>query len=411
MGTVLAFSLSASLILMLAYGAYRLGRGGSFGRRRAILLSIYASALIIPLALPLLDFNSAVAETEILPPTLLPGQPAMAESALPSASAFSILLRIYAVGTVLCSLLTLVQLMRLGLLLRKSRKCEIAGHTALILNRPDLAPFSIGRVMVLNTADSENPAIIAHEAAHIAARHHIDLSIAQLVAIVCWYCPAAWMMRRELKTIHEFQADRATIGNGAETDAYCRLLIERAARRSIANMASGLSHSNLKRRIRMMQTPETRSGKVRILLSAVALGCAASLLVSPAVSNAIDRISQTVLDETKKPTASFIVYGTNTPVAKGNGTLLPHIGGVLCTDKSQLERLSPKIEKYLIDNKPASAKQLARIPASDLRMVIISGNTMQVRTVRHFDSDYFNPVKTAESVEKRLSYQTIYHIK
>lgn len=42
-----------------------------------------------------------------------------------------------------------------------------------------------------------------------------------------WLNPTAWLMREELKTVHEYQADDAVIKSGANIKEYQMLLIKR----------------------------------------------------------------------------------------------------------------------------------------------------------------------------------------
>ncbi|MDE6512593.1 MAG: M56 family metallopeptidase [Muribaculaceae bacterium] len=426
MGTLFAYSITVSLILLLAYGGYRLSRSGSAQLRRATLLGIYALAFIAAPALLSLNFGGDVRDVPMPASEALPEVTITTDGS--SATIFDILLKIYVVGAGFCLLMTLVQLVRVSVLLRASKRLKVNGLTVYVHNRRDLSPFSFGRIVVACAPDIDNEAIMTHEGAHVARHHTLDLCIAQLAATLCWYCPVAWQLRRELKLVHEFQADDAVIRGVSDSGSYCRLLVERAAELRILAIANSFNHNNLKQRIMMMQTPPSgrSGGKWRVLLSLSAIVCAVALLSVPAVSGTIGQISQSALQsrglDMKGSNKAFVVYGANIyadAVKSGNfeyvsdfeaknidvkdvdGVIFPRIGAVFCTDKKVLERLTPGIRKYIVDGKMMSAKEFSAIPASDLWRVVVSGHTLRVHTRNWIDSRYVDPLEFAVKAETK----------
>ncbi len=85
------------------------------------------------------------------------------------------------------------------------------------------------RYIVINRGDYENKcaAITVHELKHVESHHWIDLLIAQIVCVVDWFNPVAWLMRDELMLVHEYQADMAVIDNGNDPQEYQILLIKK----------------------------------------------------------------------------------------------------------------------------------------------------------------------------------------
>ena len=55
-----------------------------------------------------------------------------------------------------------------------------------------------------------------------------------------WYNPASWLMRRELRNVHEYQADNSVLAGGADTRSYQMLLIEKAAGVRLQSLANSL---------------------------------------------------------------------------------------------------------------------------------------------------------------------------
>ncbi len=79
-----------------------------------------------------------------------------------------------------------------------------------IIHKKEMAPFSWMRYIVISEADykESDKEIIAHELAHIEGRHSIDLILAEAVTIMHWFNPAAYLLKQELRNIHEYQAMR-----------------------------------------------------------------------------------------------------------------------------------------------------------------------------------------------------------
>jgi glycosyltransferase involved in cell wall biosynthesis len=50
--------------------------------------------------------------------------------------------------------------------------------------------------------------VLIHEQAHVRGWHTLDILFSQLVCILFWWNPAAWLMRREVRMNLEFIADK-----------------------------------------------------------------------------------------------------------------------------------------------------------------------------------------------------------
>jgi beta-lactamase regulating signal transducer with metallopeptidase domain len=54
--------------------------------------------------------------------------------------------------------------------------------------------------------------IFQHELVHVKEKHTLDKLFIQLLLVVFWCNPFFWLIRRELKLIHEFIADKKAVG-------------------------------------------------------------------------------------------------------------------------------------------------------------------------------------------------------
>ena len=120
--------------------------------------------------------------------------------------------------------------------------------------------------------------ILSHELAHIRLRHSWDVMFVDLALCLWWFNPAMWLLRRELQSLHEYQADDAVLNEGVDAKNYQMLLIKRAAGARLHSVANCLNHSNLKNRITMMckkNSSRWAAAKALLVLPVVAISLSA----------------------------------------------------------------------------------------------------------------------------------------
>ena len=84
-------------------------------------------------------------------------------------------------------------------------------------------PFSFfNNIFIYPKAHSENELeeILLHEKAHVAQYHTIDVLIAEIVTIICWINPFAWLLKREVRDNLEYLADRKVLLSGIDSKSY-----------------------------------------------------------------------------------------------------------------------------------------------------------------------------------------------
>jgi len=117
-----------------------------------------------------------------------------------------------------------------------------------------IAPFSFGRSVYFNpvrhTAE-ELEQIMRHEYVHVKQRHTIDLLAGELLCLVNWYNPFAWLVRYSIRQNLEFIADSKVLENGVDKKEYQYLLLK-VVGISQYRIANHFNFSNLKKRIVMM---------------------------------------------------------------------------------------------------------------------------------------------------------------
>ena len=176
----------------------------------------------------------------------------------------------FVLARVLISILSILRIIRQAEPVREEDGCRI------LVTERDIDPFSWMKSIVLSRKDWELPheSILTHEKAHIAYGHSIEILLVDVLSALQWFNPAIWMLRADLKELHEYEADDAVLRAGANLREYQYLLIRKAVSKSGYSVANSFNHSILKNRITMMsksKSPLARGLRVLWLLPLVCL--------------------------------------------------------------------------------------------------------------------------------------------
>ncbi len=188
-----------------------------------------------------------------------------------------------------CSLFGVVRLVRRG-----SRE-RLEDGSVLVRTDRAVTPFSWGRYIVMSGKDlAENgDAILLHERAHLRLRHSLDLIVTDVAGCLQWFNPAMWLLRRELRAIHEYEADEAVLESGVDAKDYQLLLIRKAAGGRWYSVANSFNHSKLKNRITMMlRKRSSRWAGARVLLLLPLMGVALGAFAETAYVFPEDKVTK-----------------------------------------------------------------------------------------------------------------------
>lgn len=184
---------------------------------------------------------------------------------------------IHLIGIALCLAYLLLQLgVQAVAIIRLRRKhtvykaadgFDIPSKASLILLDDDTAPYSFFNRIVVGTRglnDDELRCILAHESYHVSRNHTYDLLAAWLLCCGAWFNPFAWLIMREIRAVHEFLADAASIG-ACGREEYLHLLYRQATGTGYGHITNNFKSINLKKRIVMMNKTKTRFGAWKAL--------------------------------------------------------------------------------------------------------------------------------------------------
>ena len=337
MGIFLVYILKSAACLAVFYLFYKLlmSRDTFHRFNRFALLGLLVLSSVLPLVEVSVNRPAPVHETMLTLEQLLLLADVQTEGeavAQPTTALWvRVALLVYLAGIVFFAVRNLWSLGRLAVLLRHGHLEQLAdwlpGRTEnvrLVVHNRDIAPFSWMRYIVLSRKDLEENGreILIHELAHIRNHHSWDLLLADLCIFVQWFNPAAWLLKQELQTIHEYEADDTVLREGVDAKKYQMLLIKKAVGTRLYSMANSFNHSSLKKRITMMLKEKSSPwARVKYLYVLPLAALAVSAFARPEVSAVADELSSAKVNDlvasmktNQVETASVAVKDTLTPV-------------------------------------------------------------------------------------------------
>ncbi len=194
-------------------------------------------------------------------------------------SVWTVLGCVVAAGSVLLLARVAIRWMSLLRLRRKARLIEGEGVKIYQVDGR-IIPFSFGNAIYINQhlhTEKEWTDIILHEYVHIRQKHTIDILLAELVCILNWYNPFAWLIRYSIRQNLEFIADQQVLDKGVDRKGYQYLLLKVVGEPAY-RLANNFNFSSLKKRIVMMN--KMQSARVHLLKLLFLLPLVAVLLAA-----------------------------------------------------------------------------------------------------------------------------------
>jgi hypothetical protein len=191
-----------------------------------------------------------------------------------------VLLMVYLTGLLVVVLRFVCHGVRLARGLRGSMRCRDGQGNTVIIKGGNVAPFSFMHYIVMSLDDYEHHRrlILTHEQAHARLGHSYDVVLILATEALQWFNPFAWLLGRELRAVHEYEADEAVILQGIDAKQYQLLLVKKAVGNRLQPFANTLNRGSLKQRINMMY--KQKSTPWRMLRAAFIIPVAAMAIVA-----------------------------------------------------------------------------------------------------------------------------------
>ena len=132
-------------------------------------------------------------------------------------------------------------------------------------------------------APEVRPAILRHEMVHLRQWHSVDILLIDLILILQWFNPFAYMLKKEMQQVHEFLADRESLRTEERPGEYLRALQSYVfSNEHTMKISAAFGNVSLKRRLTMMTKIQRRGMLLRYGAASVMMVCCFLLL--PAVN-------------------------------------------------------------------------------------------------------------------------------
>lgn len=160
---------------------------------------------------------------------------------------------LYIIGVIFCIVRIIQSLFILQRKITLGRHEQLDNYVLVILPTEE-SPCSWGNYIILSENDYNlhQTEILIHEKAHLRLKHSIDILFSELLIALQWFNPTAYLIKQDLQSIHEYEADSEVLKQGIHPATYQLLLIKKAVGSSSYTLANSFNHSSLKKRITMM---------------------------------------------------------------------------------------------------------------------------------------------------------------
>ena len=305
----LTYDLKVAVLLAVFYMFYRLMLARETFHRvnRIILLLTAVASFVLPLCV--ITIHETVTMQRAAQVAVGSFQVDMMDEE-PATPLWQIVLPIlFIIGMMVTLVHTLSSLFRIIRIIRHSEQYpQTDGTTICVTGNASLTPFSWMHYIVMNRSDYEtsDAAILAHERGHIRLHHSWDLLLVDTLTALQWFNPAMWMLRSDLRAIHEYEADAAVLSQGINARQYQYLLITKAAGIGGYSLANGISHSTLKNRINMMlHTKSDRSRLLKLLALLPIVGIALAVNAEKVVDVRYEESQKGIAEKKAETAAAF----------------------------------------------------------------------------------------------------------
>ena len=287
MGEFIVYSVKISLCLVMFYVFYKLllSRTTLHTFNRFVILALVAVSMVLPFVH--VTVSEPVIEGAVSIDQLVMMATVELERPEFHFSAINVAVLIYIIGVAVFFIRMLLSYAGIHRIMKRAVTVIDDGGVRIFVVDGDIAPFSWFRNIVISEADycDHRRAIITHEKAHVARGHSVDILLCNILTVVQWFNPAAWLLKAELQDVHEYEADEAVLRSGIDATGYQLLLVRKAVGDRLFAIANNLSKDSLKKRITMMKTKKTNrwaSMKALVVLPLAAIAVVA--FASPEVA-------------------------------------------------------------------------------------------------------------------------------
>jgi TonB family protein len=225
--------------------------------------------------------------------------------------------------------------------------------------------FTFFRWIFIDSNHFENPEdIIQHELGHAKKLHTLDMLFYHLLTIPFWWVPSIWLMIKELKKVHEFQADEFAMKINNKT--YAKTLVHCTLRAHGMSLASSFDDASIFNRLNFMKKMKKKisiwkvvSVTALVAISGVMFACEDEL------ESEIERIAE---ESNQKIDYSDDIKAVLVDLKKNNPGVKYAVVETLLENQASIEKLNSydpgQIAKIFV-NKTGDEKSVVMIVSQD----------------------------------------------
>ena len=242
-------------------------------------------------------------------------------------------------------------------------RCRLKGTKTSLMHIPiirideKITPFSFFQWIFINPklhSEPETAEILEHELTHVRQYHSVDVIVAQIQKMFCWFNPAAWLLEREIRYNLEYIADNQVLNSGFEPKKYQYHLLSLSYEPAESKLGNQFNVSPIKKRIKMMNSKKTK--KSGLLKYALIIPIALVMLLMSTMQDMIAATKNSVLEQTPQEvkipiSSSKIVQGKRTSVDS-------EIKGIAFAEiKEHKEKESTELDEIVVVGYSSNEKQ------------------------------------------------------
>jgi TonB family protein len=276
MSNFIEYLLKSSITLTILYLMYwlLLRKGTHFKLNRTILVFTILASLTLPFLntnlLYLFGSTDLPSFSVLLKEITITGGNIKSSNAHIAIDWSVLLFSIYLAGVIFSLFRLVYQGIYLHCLSRTAKEIHKSDKLSVIKIEGNITPFAYFNKIFIPSSGSDSltlNTILMHEKSHLDQYHFLDILLVQVLTILQWFNPFAWLFEKSLKEVHEYQADQAVLKQGQNQGTYQALLINQVMGGPVFSITNNFNNSLIKKRMIMMTKMKTpRLAQLKVLL-------------------------------------------------------------------------------------------------------------------------------------------------
>lgn len=218
-------------------------------------------AIIFTLLFPFIDISFFSPVQLAALPDIIPG--VLVEPQTTGTSTWYYVTLIWITGLLAFALRLFFQFYSLYNLHRQSVPAKETGYIRVV--KDQISPFSFGPYIYINPqlhSHEQLNIVLLHEQIHVKHKHTMDILLVEILLLINWFNPAAWLMRKAVKENLEYATDSQVLKNGVMPKEYQYHLLNTTCITPAFTVQNSFTIADLKKRIIQMNMEKTSSSRL-----------------------------------------------------------------------------------------------------------------------------------------------------